>query len=288
MNMASRRQRRKQSRDRMGAAGIALIVIIVGGFLFFAYQLLDPVDSKNCSINDGPKGVTAIVFDKSYPYSSEQVTDIKTSFNLWLAGKEATTKNRRIDLNFFSEGTLVQLYVTDNQMVSSVGGLMPEAELCVPKGFEDANPLYSNPEMLEESYQKFIKTFTDELDALLLIEEGTSPIMETFVRLSNSESFQNHPNKPHNLFIISDMLQNSKNYSHYEYGEGPSWKNFEKKMNGTVYMRPRLNGVKWQVFFAKRSNQKEKAIQGSELSNFWQQFFYNANAIPSDWILIDG
>ena len=69
MSMASRRQRRKQSRDRMGRAGIAFIAIAVGGFLFFANQISDPVDSKNCSINDGPKGVTAIVFDKSYPYS---------------------------------------------------------------------------------------------------------------------------------------------------------------------------------------------------------------------------
>ena len=63
-------------------------------------------------------------------------------------------------------------------MVNSIGGLEPEAELCVPKGFEDANPLYSNPDLLEKSYRKFIKTFTDELDALLLVEEGVSPIME--------------------------------------------------------------------------------------------------------------
>ena len=59
-----------------------------------------------CSIKNGPKGVTAIVFDKSYPYSTEQVTDIKTSFNLWLSGKEATTKNQRIDLDLFSEAPL--------------------------------------------------------------------------------------------------------------------------------------------------------------------------------------
>lgn len=286
--MASRRQRRKQSRDRWGAVGIASILVIGIGIFFFANQASDPLDEKNCSIKNGPKGVTAIVFDKSYPYSPEQVTDIKTSFNLWLAGKEATTKNRPIDLTFFSEGTLVQLYVTDNQMVNSIGGLEPEAELCVPKGFEDANPLYSNPDLLEKSYRKFIKTFTDELDALLLVEEGVSPIMETFVRLSNSESFQNHLNKPHNLFIISDMLQNSENYSHYAYGEGTSWKNFDKKLNGTVYMRPRLNQVKWHVFFAKRSDPREKAMQDEQLMNFWQQFFYNANAIPVGWILMDG
>ena len=112
--------------------------------------------------------------------------------------------------------------------------------------------------------------------------------METFVRLSNSESFQNHNDKPHNLFIISDMLQNSDNYSHYAYGQGTSWKNFEKKWGGQIYTRARLNNVKWYVFFAKRSNPQEKALQDEQLQNFWEQFFYNANATPSGWILIDG
>ena len=286
--MASRRQRRKKKQDFLGITGIVTVLLIGVGIFYFANQATDPLDENNCSIKNGPTGVTAIVFDKSYPYAPEQVTDIRTSFNLWLSGKEATTKNRRIDLNFFSEGTLVQLYVTDNKLVNAIGGLEPLAELCVPRDFEDANPLISNPALLEKSYRNFIQTFTDELDKLLEVEEGISPIMETFIRLSNSESFQNHPEKPHNLFIISDMLQNSDNYSHYSSGEGPSWDNFEEKMKGTVYMRPRLNQVKWQVFFAKRSDPREKQLQSTELTNFWQQFFYNANAVPADWILIDG
>ena len=83
------------------------------------------------------------------------------------------------------------------------------------------------------------------------------------------------------------MLQNSET-TLTMHMERHKLENFDKKLNGTVYMRPRLNQVKWHVFFAKRSDPREKAMQDEQLMNFWQQFFYNANAIPVGWILMDG
>ena len=282
------RDQQKKRKDLMGVVGILAIVLLVGGGFYWLNSTSDPLDENFCSLKNGPNAVTAVIFDKSEQYSRDQVTDIKTSFGLWLSGQEATTKNREIDLGFFAEGTLVQLYVTDQEAINRPDGLDPKAQLCVPRDFRDAQGWIDNPDFLKADYQKFVSTFTNAIEELLQEAEGTSPIMETFVRISNSESFQAHPTKPHNMFIISDMLQSSDNYSHYRAGEGPDWNNFQKKMDGTVYLRPRLNGVKWQVFLAVREDPRDRALQTNRLSQFWVNFFDKAKAEKLEWILIDG
>lgn len=283
----SARQRKKKQKDMMGMVGIVLILGLGGlGFYFFDSNS-DPLDKDTyCSINNGPNAVTAIIFDKSQKYSTEQVTDIKTSFNSWLSGQEPKTKNRPIELNFFKEGNLIQLYVTDQKAVDTPNGLTPKAELCVPKDFKTANEYFENPKFLENDYNKFISKFATTIESLLEESEGKSPIMETFVRISNSENFQKHPTKKHNMLIVSDMLQHSDNYSHYD--EGTDWKTFENKMKGTVYTRPSLNGVEWQVFYAERKGARDRALQTTRSSQFWENFFANGGAISREWILIDG
>tara|TARA_B100000989_G_scaffold3526_1_gene2456 strand:+ start:3530 stop:4396 length:867 start_codon:yes stop_codon:yes gene_type:complete len=285
----SARQRRKKRQDLMGLVGIVALLVLGGGGYYFLQSTYDPVDEFKCSIKDGPKAVTAIIFDKSQMYTNDQVTDIKTSFNLWLAGNEATTKNRRIDLDFFQEGNLVQLYVTDENSLSQPDGLEPRAELCVPKDFRDANQWIENPVFLKADYDDFISKFSSIIEGLLEEAEGKSPIMETLIRISSSESFQKFPNVNHNIFIVSDMIQHSNNWTHYPgRNQGNDWSRFSSEMSGTVYMRPRLNQVEVQVFYAKRQSQRDKSIQTRSHVQFWEEFFFNANANISGWISIDG
>ena len=267
------RQKKKQQQDMLGIIGISVILILSGFGFYFIKSNSNPLDANYCSIKNGPNAVTAIIFDKSQKYTTEQVTDIKTSFNLWLAGKESNIKSRPIALDFFDEGNLIQLYVTDQKAIDTPNGLTPIAQLCAPKDFQDANEWIENPSFLEEDFNKFISEFSTAIESLLEVEEGTSPIMETIIRISNSENFQKHPNKKHNIFIVSDMLQNSNNYSHYTGRNPTAWSTFENKMSGTVFMRPRLNGVEWQVFFATRTEAREAKLQTTKLSNFWERFF---------------
>ncbi|MDA8608338.1 hypothetical protein N9L56_06740 [Gammaproteobacteria bacterium] len=170
--MRSRRQQQKRRKDILGIIGITSILALGGGGYYFFSSNSDPLDTNNCSIKNGPEAVTAIVFDKSQMYSAEQVTDIQTSFDLWLTGREAASKNRPIELDFFSEGTLLQLYVTDNDDVNSVGGLEPLVELCVPADFKNANALIQNPEMMKATYQDFINQFSSILQDLLKTQYG--------------------------------------------------------------------------------------------------------------------
>lgn len=283
------KQQKKKQQDRNGILGFFAFLVIAGAGTFTYFQFSNPIDEESfCPIKGGPKEVTAIVFDKSEQYSKEQVIDIKTSFESWLSGVEPNSKNRPIDLSFFEEGNLIQLFVTDQRALEKSEGLEPIAQLCVPKDFKEAKGWIDNPDLLEADYQKFVKTFTGEIENLLKKAEGTSPIMETFVRISNSKSFQTHPSKPHNMFIVSDMLQNSDTYSHYRRGEGQDWKNFERKMDGSVFLNARLNDVNWQVFLALRKNVSDRNLQTTSLTSFWSNFFANAGAIPNSWIIIDG
>ena len=80
--MRSRRQQQKRRKDILGIIGITSILAFGGGGYYFFSSNSDPLDANNCSVNNGPEAVTAIVFDKSQMYSAEQVTDIETSFNL--------------------------------------------------------------------------------------------------------------------------------------------------------------------------------------------------------------
>ena len=284
----SAKARKKQSQDRWSLFGIVvLLTLFVGSYVFYQ-DVTDPLDDRNCSIKNGPEAVTALVFDKSQAYSPEQITDIKASFNYWLQGEDPSSKKRPIVLDFFRIGALLQLYVTDQGDLDQAKSLLPLVELCVPKDFRDANKWIENPDFLGKKYKHFITTFRSEIEHLLNVADGTSPIMETFVRISNSESFLAHQGVPHNLFVVSDMLQNSDNYSHYSQSQGTDWAIFEKKMAESVYLRTRLKDVRWQVFFAKRDDLREKKLQTTRLTQFWESFFNNAEAKARPWILIDG
>jgi len=284
----SARQKRKKRQDIMGIIGIVGLLFLGAGGVIFIQSNNDPLDEYQCSIKNGPNAVTAIIFDKSDSYNKDQIADIKTSFNLWLSGNEATTKNRKIDLDFFKEGNLVQLYVIDENNLNLSDVLKPEAQLCVPKDFRDANIWVENQAFLKADYDNFISTFSSIIEGLLDKSDDRSPIMETIVRLSNSESFQNHPDVPHNIFLVSDMVQYSDNWDQIYNREGNNWDDFSNEMKGTVYMNLRLNEVQVQVFYAKRKNYK--SIQTNSHAQFWVEFFKNAGANISErnWVLIDG
>ena len=284
----SARQKRKKRQDIMGIIGIVGLLFLGAGGVIFIQSNNDPLDEYQCSIKNGPNAVTAIIFDKSDSYNKDQIADIKTSFNLWLSGNEATTKNRKIDLDFFKEGNLVQLYVIDENNLNLSDVLKPEAQLCVPKDFRDANIWVENQAFLKADYDNFISTFSSIIEGLLDKSDDRSPIMETIVRLSNSESFQNHPDVPHNIFLVSDMVQYSDNWDQIYNREGNNWDDFSNEMKGTVYMNLRLNEVEVQVFYAKRKNYK--SIQTNSHAQFWVEFFKNAGANISErnWVLIDG
>lgn len=286
--MKSVRRRRQKRKEIFGMIGIIAIFIIAGTGYYFIQSNTDALDEYQCSIKNGPNEVTAIIFDKSQAYTNDQVVDIKTSFNLWLAGKESNIKDRPIDLDIFREGNLVQLYVTDQESLDKTEGLSPIAQLCVPKDFRDANEWIENPAFLKKNYDKFISTFSSTIESLTEQAEGKSPIMETFLRISNSESFQSYSDKPHNLLVISDMLQHSDNYSHYKSTEGPSWNVFEKKLGDTVYTKIRLKNVEVQIFWAKRQSERDKKLQTKKLVDFWSEFFNEANAEVTTWILMYG
>ena len=140
----SARKRRKNKRYN-GDFGIVSLLTIGGTSYYFIQANNDPLDEFQCSIKNGPNEVTAIIFDKSQTYTNDQVTDIKTSFDLWLTGSEAITKNRSIDLSFFEQGNLIQLYVTDQVNLDKPDGLEPLTQLCVPKDFREANEWIENP-----------------------------------------------------------------------------------------------------------------------------------------------
>ena len=304
----SRRKQRKINKDIQGIAGIVVIIslLFTGGFYFYN---LDSLDQNFCSVNNGPKALTAIIFDKSAQYNQDEVVDIKTSLNSWLQGEKLATKDRRIDKIFFSEGVLIQLYEIDSKSLSQFSELQIQAELCVPKDFSKlslSNQLIVNQGFLEQRMEKFINTYKEAINNLLNKREGNSPIMESLVRISNSQSFQQYPDIQHNIFLVSDMLQNSDNYSHYQgckksgnCGDalGLDWSEFKIKMQDTIFYKPGLNGVNWTIFLKAAEGEDRQGLSLQSINTtdgknmhklFWEKYFNNAGAEKVRFINIDG
>jgi len=286
----SARRRRKKRKDLMGVMGIIAIFVIGGvGFYFLSSMTKElELDDYGCPKENGPNAVTTIIFDKSETYTNDQVTDIKSSFRAWLSGKEPAIKGRDINLEQFAVGNLIQLYVTDQGSLDIAQGLTPVAQQCIPKDFKDANIYFENPAFVEKRQNQFLLKFNDAIDSLLEESEGKSPILETLIRVSNSESFQMHSDKPRHMLIVSDMLQNSDKYSHYRSSQGTSWEIFEDQMSDTIYVKVRFNTLKVQIFYATRQNPRDRKLQTQELVDFWSKFFKNSGADVTDWIRIDG
>ena len=62
---------------------------------------------------------------------------------------------------------MIQLFVTDQKALEKSEGLLPEAQMCVPKDFKEAKGWIDNPNLLKEDYQKFVNKFTSEIENLL-------------------------------------------------------------------------------------------------------------------------
>jgi hypothetical protein len=109
-------------------------------------------------------------------------------------------------------GTKIGVY----SISSKIGGL--SAELfgrCKPKSGSDANIFYENKIMVESAYNKGFfdiirDTISEEVEAN---EQQRSPIVEAFLDYSKLE---HGVSKSRELFVFTDLLQNTKDYSVYK------------------------------------------------------------------------
>lgn len=259
--MARRRRSRQKKKQRNQAilnfvlAGIAVAII---GFAFYALQPAPYDEITLCEISDELPPHTAVIIDKTDEYNAQQA-------DLIAAIIRRTSERLEIGERF-------SLFELDEN-----GQFDPRGEFsyCNPGRGNQVNPLFQNPEQME---QRFNEKFGSRLEATLqdLVEPKeapNSPVLEALARLGQTEAFSDLA-PARRIVIISDMLQNSDVFTAYGGGGSmPDTMPSALDVSDTVLRRfgDSLNGVSLEIRLIPRDRYVD--MQRGALKAYWDDVF---------------
>lgn len=287
--MASRRQRRnnhsrRAARPRSARNSgrrerrlkrLALINILVvagavaGGFLLMAVLTPKPYDQDSlCEISDALPAHTAVIIDKTDEYTQQQADLIASSI-----------RRAQDRLAIGERFTLFEL--------DAEGRFDPRGafSLCNPGRGSQVNPLFRNPQRIEERHARMFETpFEAVLEDLVVPKEApSSPILEAMARLAQTEFFS--PDAPEReLILVSDMLQNSGLFSAYGGGGSvmPERTPPAHEVADDVIARfgGNLRGTHLTIRLIARDSHVD--LQRGELRTYWDELFRDLG-IDTEW-----
>lgn len=254
----NKRKQRKQSRRARAALALLLAVCIIVGAIVLAVGNRSDIDSVTFCPRKENFPRTAVLIDASDTISNRQAKEVIESID------ELFSKQ-------LAQHEWVGIYVlSENEIVLP----KPKFHICNPGSRDSANPLYQNPAEFERRYNQYFDRLTKEIEQVVDVpEQDSSPIFEMVYGVAVSNNFITR--EPRRLLIVSDMLHNTKNYSHYR--ETPDFDEFLRSNSGQPYLEPALlRGVDVQVLYVKRS--KVRNLQTMRHISFWQDYFNHVGA----------
>ena len=199
--MSRRRSKRQRRLARQAYINFAIVIAAIAGVAYFMMRVQpEPYDEATlCVISDELPPHTAIILDKTDEYSKVQ-SDL-------IAAIIRRTGDKLV------VGERLTLFELDAK-----GQFDPRGELtlCNPGRGSQVNPLFRNPEIIEERYTERFEGPLDEVlvDLIEPKEAPSSPILEAIARLAQTENFSSDaPSRK--IVIVSDMLQNSDTFTAY-------------------------------------------------------------------------
>ena len=143
---------------------------------------------------------------------------------------------------------------------------------CSPGSAEDANPILSNPRMVEDTWRDtFFHPLSSKIETALKDKrQPASPLSEALFAAADRADFQSGK-KNRRLVLVSDLMQHSADYSFYKMGA--NYEAFgDTKLAG--YM-PTLDGVDVVARIVPR---REYDLPLGEVKTFWRAYFRNTGA----------
>lgn len=254
MPLASPKRRRSSAGGLTKAAGVvagAVGLALIAGVVWFnlAHPPLE-IDKDTLCPKSGPVSTTVVLIDVSDPLTPLAQEDVKNEIS---AAAGEVPKFGLLELRLLDPG--------------SEGGKVLFSR-CNPGDGRELSQLIANPDL---ERKRFEQDFSRPLQALLSSAvqsepAETSPIMETIQWIavkSRSPGGQGLSR----LFVVSDMIQHSDEYSLYK-GD-PS---FERFRRSPAYQRLRtdLKGAEAVVFFIHRA---KAGVMDNDLVQFWERWF---------------
>lgn len=275
MARTSYSRRRKRNDDIKGYILLFISAIIILGILgaYFVVRGNSIILTKDTLCpEDGPYGHTVFLIDRTDTYSKIQIAQIE---------KYLAEFQRQIPKH-----NELSIYDINSDPDNS---LTPVFKMCNPGDGSDIGnweSLATNKNQIKQKYdEKFSNKLNETLNNMLLPNtEDISPIFE-MIKVVAVKAFPLAETKNGNhLIIISDMLHNSSDYSHYQSSpDVNSFKNsnFRKKINVD------LTNTKFNILYVERANYAN--LQNNNHKNFWISVFvdlFNANKNSDDPFII--
>jgi len=248
------------------------IVLTVAMFLAFYYSkkaVVDNIDKETFCEKENIKQKTIILIDTSDKLNPIQ----KTSLNerLWNYVSNLDKNNHQI-LIFSVEN------IRDKNME-------PILKICNPGDEKNANSLFENKKIIRINFEKNFKNKIDDIFSELLNKESSqnSPIMESIQSIAVSNFISNNNPQKNRIIIISDLLQNTENFSFYK--GNYDFEKFERG-NNFRFLKADFNNAEIELYFLNRK--KDINLQNEKLRDFWIKYFQIQNATVTRFLPIEG
>jgi hypothetical protein len=246
------------------------ILAIIGVFVAKSYlgRRSVALDLSTLCPQKGAEALTVVVLDRSDPLDTAQKESLK---NYILKLKK--------DLALHEEIAIYSVGNTDIELRK------PVIDVCNPGTGVDASPLNANPALIHKRWEE---EFSSKIDRALdqMLEPAPtpwSPIMETIQSVAISAFGREQGHIPKRLVFVSDMVQNTKEFSQYSNTEPFA------KFRTTAYFSKiacRLEDVDVTVLYLRRDNARR--VQGKDHVVFWQDYFAAMNGRLKSVVRLEG
>lgn len=202
MKKYGRRARREESRLYLTGAVILAVGISVAAWVVH-HQVTrpKPLDSLTLCPASGPVGHIVLLVDKTDPLNFTQ----RQAFGVSM---QDLVHNR------VPEGYLLSVFVLGESFEATA---QPTVELCNPGSDVGKSELTANLKRLRKQYlDRFVRPLEEAAESLIADQAASaSPIFE-MLQLVGINGFRKHSVQgPRRLIIVSDMLQNTSEFSMY-------------------------------------------------------------------------
>ena len=236
---------------------LTMVAITVMGSVTVTYKyLLDSridIDPSTLCPADGPVGVTAVLIDSTDTFSSIQREFLEKYFDELRQTLE--------------EGELVEIY---SASAYSESGFEPMISLCNPGDGSGASELTAAPERLRRRWQQLFDGPLQETLHQGLESGGSnrSPIFQMIKAMSIRAYPLQHQSISLNLYIVSDMLENTDKYNQYQDSIDFSTVSTRPFF---AHINPNLRNVSVTVLYVSR--ERYESLQTKQHAEFWAEYF---------------
>ena len=251
-------QRRRRGRPKAPFLALGAAVGVLVALVVVALWPRGEYDPKTLCPQDGDYSRTAVLIDATDSLSATQVKAIR---------EEVGALRDRLALH---EWVGIFVLDEDNLVLPS-----PNVALCYPGDESTANPLYENPRQIRRRYER---EFQAPIEAALerlasLPAERTSPILEMIRAVALDRNFDS--TKGRRLIVVSDLLQNVPDYSHYR--TNPDFGKWRDTAYGREFLQLSLLDVNVDILYLKRADARSLQTRGHVA--FWEDYFDAVGAV---------